>query len=450
MTLTENRRAGAADVPFAMSDPLHVQRERYFDRSFFELEKERLWPRVWQMACRLEEIPGPGDFVEYEICDESVLVIRQEDMSVRSFYNACRHRATQLCKGSGRLPGGQISCPFHGWRWNLDGSTSRLYGREGFAEEVMQPQDIRLQECRTEIWGACAWINMDPNARPLREALSPGAQILEDFGVDDLRVYWWKEAIIPCNWKLAQEAFHEGWHVMATHPQLTLGAGENYRPDGAEVTAFENGHSRFQGRQEPGTTGASASAGKGRGAEAFLESMRLLWEGQDAMVLKRDVDIFESVRTRVTNDEDYPAAAIGALIEYSAGAGIPLRATPESMRLWGGEIFLFPNFFYLPMYSNSLSYRVRPYNNDPEMCRFEVWSLTMPPEGRKPSRARLEGRFATDDAEHWGRIPRQDFSNLARQQRGLHSRSYSQHRLATEWERAISNMHEELDRYLAG
>ena len=50
-------------VPFPMGDPLRVPKQRYFDRAFFELENEKLWPHVWQMACRLEEIPGPGDFV---------------------------------------------------------------------------------------------------------------------------------------------------------------------------------------------------------------------------------------------------------------------------------------------------------------------------------------------------------------------------------------------------
>jgi hypothetical protein len=233
---------------------------------------------------------------------------------------------------------------------------------------------------------------------------------------------------------------------MATHPQLTLGAGEAAPPDTIEYTVFEHGHSRFQGRQKSG----AVTVGKGRGAQGFLDSMRLLWEGQDAMVLERDVRVFEGVRNRVASGEDYPTAAVKALIEYAAGAGIPLRATPDNMRLWGGEIFLFPNFFFLPMYSNALSYRVRPYDDDPEMCRFEVWSLTMPAAGQETPRARLQGRFAPDDADNWGRIPRQDFSNLQRQQRGLHSRSFRELRLATKWERAISHMHEELDRYLAG
>jgi phenylpropionate dioxygenase-like ring-hydroxylating dioxygenase large terminal subunit len=447
MTIIEERAKRATQVPFAMESPLHVRRERYFNREFFEMEKELLWPRVWQMACRLEEIPDPGDFVEYEICDQSIIVVRQEDMSVKAFYNACRHRATELCKGSGRAPGGQIKCPFHGWRWNLDGTPSFLYGQDGFAEECLQPADIKLQECRVETWGACAWINMDPNARPLHEALSPAAGFLEAFGVDDLRVYWWKEAIIRANWKLAQEAFHEGWHLMATHPQLVMGAGESYPPGAIEHSVFANGHSRFQGAA-PSTSGVNVS--KSRGKEGFLGSDRLLWEGQDAMVLERDIRVFEGVRNKGGLDGDYPAAAIAALIEYAEGAGIPIRATPESRRLWGGEIFLFPNFFCLPKYSNALSYRIRPYSDDPEMCRFEVWSLTMPAADQEVPRARLQGRFAPDDPDNWGRIPRQDFSNLERQQRGLHSRSFKQLRLATVWERAISNMHEELDKYLAG
>jgi nitrite reductase/ring-hydroxylating ferredoxin subunit len=447
MAITEERRTDvtARPVPFAMHDSLHVPRERYFDREFFELEKEYLWPRVWQMACRLEEIPEPGDFVEYEICDQSIIVVRQPDRSVKAFHNTCRHRATQLCKGSGRLPGGQIVCPFHGWRWNIDGTNSLVYGAEGFEPECLRPDDIRLQECRADIWGACVWINMDPDARPLAESLSPGAALLDAVGVNDMRVWWWKETVVNANWKIAQEAFHEGYHVMATHPQLTLGMGESYPFDRVEYTAFENGHARFQGKFDPSAGGVV----QGRGADDFIERSRLLWEGQDAMTLERDIRVFEGMRHRVPPGQDFATAAIKALYEYAAGAGIPLTTTSEAARLWGGEIFLFPNYFMLPQYENSLAYRIRPYNDDPEWCRFEVWSLTMYPEGDEPGRAQLRGRYAPDDPNGWGAIPRQDFSNMQRQQRGLHSRSFREHRLATEWECAISNMHKELDRYLS-
>lgn len=447
MAITDDHRPGAtAQVPFAMRDPLRVPPERYFDREFYELEKRRLWPRVWQMACREEEIPQPGDFVEYEICDQSILVVRQADRSVKAFYNACRHRGTELGKGSGRLPGRQIVCPFHGWRWNLDGSSSFVYGADGFAPECLRPEDIRLQECQVDTWGACVWLNMDPAARPLREALSPAAELLDGVGVGNLRVWWWKETILHANWKLAQEAFFEGYHVAATHPQLTFGQGEDYPTEFVEYTGFANGHARFQGRFDATKGGVS----QGRGPQAFLDRSRTLWEGQDAMTLERDLHVFRGMKNRVAPGEDFAAVAIKALFDYAEGAGIPLRPTPEGMRLWGGGVILFPNFLVLPQFGNALSYRARPYQDDPEWCRFEVWSLTTYPEGEEPGRPTLKGRFAADDTDNWSLIPRQDFSNIERQQRGMHSRSYRGHRLATEMEVAISNAHTELDRYLAG
>ena len=123
MAIIESHAPGATRaVPFAVDDPRRITKERYYDREFFELEKQYLWPRVWQMACRLEEIPRAGDWVEYEICDQSIVVVRQRDDSVKAFYNVCPHRATQLCNGAGRAAGGPDHVPVPrvavGHRWH--------------------------------------------------------------------------------------------------------------------------------------------------------------------------------------------------------------------------------------------------------------------------------------------------------------------------------------------
>jgi phenylpropionate dioxygenase-like ring-hydroxylating dioxygenase large terminal subunit len=444
MTALDDRPAvDTGRVPFAMSDPLHVPRERYYDRAFFELEKAKLWPRTWQMACRLEEIPEPNDFIEYEICDQSVLVVRQRDMSVRAFHNACRHRATQLEKGSGRLAGGQFVCPFHGWRWNADGSNSFVYGQEGFAPECLRPDDIRLKECKVETWGGCAWINLDPNAGPLRDALSPGAELLESVGIGNWKVKWWKETILHANWKMAQEAFMEGYHVPQTHPQLTMGVPIDEVPAaiGTTYRVHANGHSNFESQM---------AGGRFNTIDEMIARLGLLTDGQDAMVLERDLNVLRSLRNTLPPGENVVQAAARALRDYAKGAGIPwLEGMENSPLFWAGETFLFPNMFFLPQYGNCLSYRIRPYNDDPEWCRFEVWSLTGYPEVEQRPRAELLGRFDKEDTEHWGLIPRQDFSNIERQQAGLHTTGFTELRLATEWEAAISNMHFELDRRLA-
>src|SRR5712692_5698513 len=74
---------------------------RYTSRDFFDLEMERLWPRVWQVACREEEITAPGDFIEYTIGDQSILVVRSDADTIKAFFNACPHRGTRLAAGVG-------------------------------------------------------------------------------------------------------------------------------------------------------------------------------------------------------------------------------------------------------------------------------------------------------------------------------------------------------------
>ena len=66
-------------VPWAVRSVDRIPKQRYYDQDFYALETELFWPRVWQMACRLEEIPKPGDFVEYEILDQSIIVVRVDD-----------------------------------------------------------------------------------------------------------------------------------------------------------------------------------------------------------------------------------------------------------------------------------------------------------------------------------------------------------------------------------
>jgi phenylpropionate dioxygenase-like ring-hydroxylating dioxygenase large terminal subunit len=446
VTATDDRVQVApaqTNVPFPVTDQHYVPVERYYDRGFFELEKTKLWPRTWLMACREQEIPRPGDFMEYEIVDQSVLLVRQKDMTVKALHNACRHRGTQLAKGAGRLGGGLLVCPFHGWRWNMDGSTAFVFGKEGFPAECVAEDEVALRECLVETWGGCVWINMDRNARPLAEHLSPVADQLDAVGISNMQVKYWKEVIIDCNWKIASEAFQEGWHVPQTHPQLIMGMPmENYPLNTTEYTVFENGHSRFQN--------AAAGPNAAVPAEVFINSARLLWTGQDAMTIERDLRLFEGLRKKVGSDDNFAEAAGKAMLDYYEGAGIPYPEDVADQKLWwGGEIFIFPNIFFLPQWGNSLAYRFRPYGDDPEKCRAEIWSLTTYPEDEPQPRATLDGRYDKEDKEHWGLIPLQDFSNIERIQRGMHSHGMTEIRLATEWEHSISNMHMELDRRLA-
>jgi len=175
---TVDRKGSAPWVPYAIEVPDRVRKERYYDPDFYELEADRLWPRVWQMACRLEEIPQPGDVVEYEILDQSVIVVRAEDQSVAAFENVCRHRGVRLVEGRGHCENG-FTCPFHGWCYGVDGVNTFISRPGTFTEHNAQPGDVDLVPVRCEVWGGCAWINLDTDAPPLRQCIEPFATIMD-------------------------------------------------------------------------------------------------------------------------------------------------------------------------------------------------------------------------------------------------------------------------------
>jgi phenylpropionate dioxygenase-like ring-hydroxylating dioxygenase large terminal subunit len=423
--------AGKVDVqavPYAVTQPDRIPKQRYHDPDFFALECERLWPRVWQMACRLEEIPEPGDFAEYEVLDQSVVVVRTDDGGVVAFQNACRHRGVKVALGRGSCERG-FTCPFHGWRYACDGTNAGVTRRRSFSEHNLDPADLDLVPVRADTWGGCAWINFDRDAPPLRESLEPAASILDAWKVESLRVDKWYACRLPVNWKLAIEAFVEAYHVVQAHPQLVIPTRYGRRDDSAfDRQAF---------------------------VDADLEYLRAMSDGMDGMVHADDVRIAEGLR-EVELPAD-PGLAVAtwnrtlndAVVDWHRARGhdVPdLNAlTEQGINL---EFFqCFPHWFVLPMYSSASSYRFRPLG--PEETLMEIWSLARFPENYVTAPPTPPEVWEHDDPR-WPAIPAQDFSNLPRQQRGLHAWGFEYMRLSAELEGHISNCQRVVDGFLAG
>src|SRR5207237_1909300 len=140
---------------------------------------------VWQVACREEEVPRPGDFVEYMIGDQSILVMRSADGSVGAYYNACLHRGTRLASGVGTFVEGRIRCRYHGWCYDLSGCVTDVPDRDEFPD---LPLDLRLGQVRAETWGGFVFVNMDPEAEPLLDFLEPIPSLLGPYRLDEMRL----------------------------------------------------------------------------------------------------------------------------------------------------------------------------------------------------------------------------------------------------------------------
>jgi phenylpropionate dioxygenase-like ring-hydroxylating dioxygenase large terminal subunit len=415
-------------VPHAMDIPDRVPKDRYFDPAFYQLEVERLWPRVWQMACRLEEIPQPHDFVEYEFLDQSVIVVRTDDRGVRAFQNTCRHRGVRLVEGQGTCESGFV-CPFHGWCYGPDGANTFVTQAKTFAEHNLQPEDLNLTPVQCEVWGGCAWINLDDEAPPLRRCIEPFATMLDAWKVESLRTEWWYACRLPVNWKLAQEAFVEMYHVVQTHPQLVIPGRYGLR-DGAVI--------------DPRAY-----------IDADIEYLRTMSEGMAGMVHSNDVRIAEGLRDMELPDDQ--ALAISAwnralndsVVDWhqARGSDVPDLNRLDAQGLNEPMGYCFPHYFVLPMYSSASSYRFRPLG--PEETLMEIWSLTRFPEDSEPGRPTRPEVWECDDP----RLPpilAQDFSNLPKQQRGLHGKGFEYMRLSERLEGHISNYQRTIDGFLAG
>jgi phenylpropionate dioxygenase-like ring-hydroxylating dioxygenase large terminal subunit len=436
--------------------PDGVPKERYTSAEFARLEAERLWPRVWQMACRSEEIPEPGDYTVYDILDQSVLLMRQEDGTVKAFHNFCPHRGTQLAVGTGTLPSSRLVCPFHGWSWSIDGANTYVLDAQEFCGGAPSQERVGLRTVPVAEWLACVWINLDPDAPPFEDHIAPIRGYVEPLLIDRMRVYWWHRTILPANWKIAQEAFLEGYHTPGTHPQLG-----QWRPDGLMVhqglryDVYDGGHATFRmGREIEATARRAAPraaprADPGSDARDLVEQLELLYEGMDAMVLADDVELARQVAAApVPEGSSLAAQFMAALYARAAQRGQALPPPdPDTLSRWGGEAFIFPNTFFLPQFANSLGYRSRPNGDDPDSCIFEVWSLTIPSDDRTFGRPAVRD-VDPHDASAWRQIPLQDFSNIPRIQRGLHSKGFDATILAEYQERSILHVHREIDRYL--
>ncbi|MFC4314534.1 SRPBCC family protein [Steroidobacter flavus] len=433
---------------------------RYIDPGFLKLEFDKLWSRTWQAAARLDELPETGDFTVYNIGDQSVLLVRADESTVKAYHNVCPHRGTALGEGCGKLEHSQIICPFHGWRWNLQGENQFVLERQEFRGGQLQNSDVALKQVKVAVWAGFVFINFDRNAQPFEEFIAPVKDIVEGLAIKDMHHYWWKSIPVPANWKVAQEAFFEAFHVPMTHPQLEKGGAEVVRGlrDQAEFThsyvayeTYSHGHGRFYGGKKTPMAGhINKQQQQGDPLEDMANRLMLLVDGMDAMVLKEDVEVLRSLRGKpIPEGSSLGGEYVKALYTKAAMEQRPMpKPVPEILGMWGGEVFIFPNLMILPQAGNAMIYRVLPDPVDPDLCTFEIYSTKTYPAAAKLTRPSVDPVTDLHDPEQLRLIPRQDLGNIPRIQKGLHSRAMRQTWLAVEQEKLILNMHQELDRYL--
>jgi len=406
-----------------------VDISRYTSREWHELEVEHVWRKAWQYVCRTDEIPTVGDYQIYEIVRDSYFVMRTDE-GIKAYVNACLHRGRRLKDYNGRCS--EIRCAFHGFAWKLNGELQDIPGDWDFGH--VQADDFQLPEAQVGEWAGFVFINPDPNnTESLEDFLG---EMPEQFAIWDLEKRY-KQAhvakVIHANWKIAQEAFCEAYHVNATHPQIMPYLGDT----NSQIDIWDN----FSRVITPAGT----------------PSPLIDWEPTAAEMMRSMMD--------VRHDEDLPFE----LPDQANMRAIAAAASRDRWRLLAGDEWadsmsdaemmdsidytVFPNFHPWGAF-NRIVYRFRPNGDDHRSAIMECIFLA-PYEGEKPPPCDihwLEEHETFTDAEELGMLGKvfnQDLFNMSKVQLGLETTRKPGITLANYQESKVRWLHHKLGEWVA-
>jgi len=421
------------------ADYLTVAAERYVDAGFMAKEWQGVWTRVWTCAGIAADIPEAGDWFKYDLGRESFIVVRQNDGAIKAFYNVCKHRGRQMVnKDFGKAM--NFVCPYHSWVYGRDGSNRRVTSKEYFDERALCGE-LSLREVRCEQWAGFVFINMDKNAEPLLDYLDALPEILKAYPFESMHIV--KDVVIelPCNWKLANEAFLEPYHAHITHAQILPAVDELYN----QYDFYQNGHAMVVtpvGLPSP-------RFGDQNNVNPYLAYM-LMEAGIDPETFEGGA---HDVRPAIWEAKRSGVCDLG--IDYSAYTDSQLTDD------WNPSFF--PNMTFNTHPEGVMVMRFLPHATDPARCHYHVWILLpkMKEGVRPPSymgvedtvdisgKERPKRRYSTLEDPQLGEVLEQDISNLVLMQRGVMSAAMDEGIRLGELEQRIQVLHAQIDRCIA-
>jgi phenylpropionate dioxygenase-like ring-hydroxylating dioxygenase large terminal subunit len=198
----------------------------YSDEELFALEREQIFAKAWLYLGHESEIAQPGDYVLRRIVDDSFIVIRDENGTVRVHYNMCLHRGMQLCRAEiGNTS--HFRCPYHAWTYRNTGELNGVpFHKDAYGGEDVLPIKGRflLSPPRVEIRNGMIFASLSAEAPDLDDYLGGFGFFLDlytrqsEAGPEVRGPQRW---VVEANWKIAAENFAgDTYHTPVTHSSI--------------------------------------------------------------------------------------------------------------------------------------------------------------------------------------------------------------------------------------
>ena len=400
-----------------------VPRARYTSAEWAALELERMWPRVWHVACTVDHVSEPGDVFEYRCGPLSVLVVRGDDGVLRAFQNTCRHRGNAICEGA-QQGLTELRCPFHRWAWDLAGNLREVPYRKLFGP--LGNEELPLVGVRVDTWGPLVFVNLDTSegAPSLADYLAPMPDDIAWAGVDDFRGVAMVTTPVRANWKVICDGFSETYHVQGIHPELNP-----TMDDTIPQRVWDH-------------VGCSQQ-------DYGVPNPRLAQRPADEAVWRSFV-ASQGARAGYAEDAPFPGGDVAEVLaegirKVQAQNGVDLTGFTTQQLLRLNQYNVFPNVTILlqPDLLSVLAGRPGP-TNDPDEAEFVFFHFQRVPPGA-PRMRPVDVAMPRGQADI-GLVLNQDFGVMESMQRGLHQPGAS-HMVVSEFECRLLNTHRNLERY---
>jgi len=429
------------DVANLRGDP--ITGDRYTSKDFMQAEWDHMWTRIWHVAGRTAELEEAGDYIVHDFMNESVFCVRQEDGSIKAFYNSCRHRGMRLVWDNAAAD--SFQCPYHGWVWGKDGVLAYAQDAHDFPQGNPCGK-LTLKELRCATWGGMVWYTMDDKAPELLDYLAPMPDLYDAYPMETgVRVFAMK-INLNTNWKFATDNFSESYHTRTAHPQVPPIIDQDV--DTARHEMFPNGHGRTVQPMRPSLSDRLPE-GSPQPFDALLRQWDIDPDGYpdfETKTMQGWLDLKDAKR-RLWKERGY--------VHYEKMDDEQITDSPHTL--------MFPNVTISFLPDNWIFFRTEPHATDPNKCTFDLWCMAFPVKGQTEVESIMAGirplREVEEEVRDFdngrgvpeieGQIVYQDMMLAEGQQRGMHSRGYTDAYL-TGQETRVRFFHEILNDYLEG
>ena len=202
----------------------------YTSNELHDLEMSELFRREWMLAGHVSDVPMPGDYLTLEVGPERVLVVRDDQETLRAFHNVCRHRGSRVVPNSQGHCGHVMRCPFHGWTYSLDGRLKSVPRLQTF--ENLELSEHGLVPLELEAWQGLIFIRFEPGGEPVAKQLHAIEERVGSYRLAEM-ISLGEASVneVRYNWKFFHDVDNEGYHVPSAHPALQELYGRSYRDD---------------------------------------------------------------------------------------------------------------------------------------------------------------------------------------------------------------------------